>query len=323
VKISELRKMMNGWPDWLNPADEIRRNQYLRSLGMEPGDIYQELEMDSQFIDTHRDHTYANMSVNLHSHNFYELLYCRNCDNVEYLVGTDRYCLRKGDVLVIPPGISHRPLLPEVMKEPYIRDVLWINAGLIELLQRWFPKELEGAPLSSTLLSTEGSRWERLGELFDRGVRERGENGDDCELAVLGNTIILLTELRRACADRQARPQSAEKPELMDRVVAYVAEHLDKKITLSEVAHHFYISESTISQTFNKKMGVSFYRYVTQRRLITAKSLIEKGLQMEEVGVRSGFSDYSTFYRAFKHEFGISPRQYRKLQQSHSDPVSP
>jgi AraC-like DNA-binding protein len=61
-------------------------------------------------------------------------------------------------------------------------------------------------------------------------------------------------------------------------------------------------------------MGVSFYRCVTQRRLISAKSLIEQEIPLEDVGRRVGFSDYSTFYRAFKKEFGISPRQYRKLQ---------
>ena len=61
-------------------------------------------------------------------------------------------------------------------------------------------------------------------------------------------------------------------------------------------------------------MGVSFYRCVTQRRLISAKSFIEQEIPLEDVGRRVGFSDYSTFYRAFKKEFGISPRQYRKLQ---------
>ena len=61
-------------------------------------------------------------------------------------------------------------------------------------------------------------------------------------------------------------------------------------------------------------MGVSFYHCVTQRRLIAAKSLIERGTNLEVVSHQVGFADYSTFYRAFKKEYGISPRQYRKLQ---------
>ena len=76
------------------------------------------------------------------------------------------------------------------------------------------------------------------------------------------------------------------------------------------------MSQSTISQTFKNKLGVSFYRCVTQRRLIAAKSLIIEGAPMESVSQKVGFSDYSSFYRAFKQEFGISPRQFRKKQES-------
>ena len=61
------------------------------------------------------------------------------------------------------------------------------------------------------------------------------------------------------------------------------------------------------------------YRYVTQRRLIAAKTLIEKGQRLEAVAAQTGFTDYSGFYRAFKQEFGISPRQYRVLQEAQTE----
>ena len=48
-----------------------------------------------------------------------------------------------------------------------------------------------------------------------------------------------------------------------------------------------------------------------QRRLIDAKTRIENGQRLEEVAAQTGFSDYSGFYRAFRNEYGISPRQYR------------
>ena len=59
---------------------------------------------------------------------------------------------------------------------------------------------------------------------------------------------------------------------------------------------------------------MSLHRYVTQRRLIAGKTLIEKGGALEQVALQTGFRDYSGFYRAFKQEFGISPRQYRNMR---------
>jgi AraC-like DNA-binding protein len=58
-------------------------------------------------------------------------------------------------------------------------------------------------------------------------------------------------------------------------------------------------------------LGVSLYRYVTQRRLIAAKNDIAKGMRLDAVARKSGFQDYSAFFRVFKSTFGISPRQYR------------
>ena len=310
MKLSHIRKIMETYQHVANMSRSIQQKEILEKLGLEPGDIYQELEMDSRYVDTHRDISTANGNVNLHSHTFYELLYCRGCSGVEYLVGTERYRLQKGDIIVIRPGISHRPLMPEHMQEPYVRDVIWINGEFLQALEKG--KELSSVR-GKSLLRTANTKWEYLGDHFDAGVREAQNGNEERELAVIGNTVTLLAHLHRAFSDPVAAPMRAEKPELLDRVLSYVENHLAQRITLEEVARQFFVSESTITQTFRKKMGVSFYRCVTQRRLISAKSLIRQGVALEDVAERTGFSDYSTFYRAFKKEYGISPRQFRSI----------
>lgn len=316
MRLSELRNMMRAWPKDLDPMDREKQNEYLKSIGMDLAGIYQELEMDSRFVDTHQDISYGPEVVNLHSHSFYELLHCRGTGGVEYLVGAERYKLQKGDVIMVPPGVSHRPLFPEEMTEPYVRDVVWISAEFVQQLRRWFPELEEHREMYSALLHTSEDIRESIAMLFEMGIREAQKEAEDRDMALMANTMALLVQLRRARAKDEARPVKAEKPGRLDQVLQYVEDNLAGKITLEDVAHHFFVSESTIIQLFRKKMGVSFYHCVTQRRLIAAKTMIAQGFSMENVSERVGFSDYSTFYRAFKKEYGISPGQYRKLLQN-------
>ena len=315
MKLSELRKLTGDFPRPETPEEYRDFYDRMQTLGIDPGNFYQELEMSDRFVETHRDVSWSNASVQLHSHTFYEVLYCRNTCDVEYLVGADRYRLQRGDIVLVPPGISHRPLLPENMAEPYKRYVLWISPEFVQMASSQFPADKLEIRKDTNLIRTAGTPWEFLGEGFRAGVQETEKALPGWEAAVLGNTLILLTQIRRALLDSGVKPLVAEQPELLDRVMAYVEENLQQKITLSDTARHFYVSESTISQLFRKKMGVSFYRCVTQRRLIAAKTLIGENVPMEAVSERTGFADYSSFYRAFKQEYGISPRQYRKLQE--------
>lgn len=285
----------------------------LKERGIDPNNLYQELEMSSRYINTHRDTSYSNAMVSLHSHDYYEILYCRTSVGVEYLIGSDRYRLQKGDIILVPPGISHRPIFPENMIGPYERDVLWISNDFMDNLLRMFPDNAVDPQNRSVPIRTAGTRWEFLGDLFNLGVQEELEQRPGWEAALMGNTLTIFANMKRIYMERSAGTMKAEKPELQDRITAYVEKHYATHITVDELARQFYVSNSTISHLFKQKMGVSLYRYITQRRLIAAKSLISQKVPLEEISQKVGFSDYSTFYRAFKQEFGISPRQFGQL----------
>lgn len=314
MKLGELQKLTQLFSENGSASEQKQMYEHIRSIGLDPNNLYQELEMTSPLVDTHRDVSYSNAHIQLHSHAFYELLYCRNTCGAEYLIGSERYRLQRGDLIFLPPGVSHRPLLPDTPSEPYKRYVLWISQDFMERYADLFPYQFTEKQAYPNMLRTGDTKWaEPLLERFRVGVQETEQQADGWEAAVIGNTIMLLTLVKRATDDRISHVLQAEKPELLDRIMAYVETNYTHSITINETANAFYVSNSTISHLFKQKLGISFYRFVTQRRLIAAKNLIEKGGHFEEIAAQVGFMDYSGFFRAFKQEYGISPRQYRSL----------
>lgn len=309
-----IREISKRFSPPQTPEDMQKIRDALKKEGIDLQNIYQELEMSYPLAETHRDISYTNTTMSLHSHDFYEMLYCRSSDRVEYLVGTERYRLQPGDIVIVAPGASHRPLLPEDMDKPYTRDIVWFSREFIRNMIQMLPETKQSWPQTEgVFLRTKGTRWEFLNEMFQNGVKESERRRPEFEVIVLGNTISILAQVSRALQEGGGSGMEAEKPELLDRVMAYIEEHLGERITLEETAHHFYVSVSTITQLFRQKMGTSFYRFVTQRRLIAAKTRIGQGELLEDVSRAVGFADYSSFYRAFKKEYGITPRQYTQL----------
>lgn len=183
------------------------------------------------------------------------------------------------------------------------------------LVERLFPRQLPAQPMRHGLLRTDGTHWESLGELLHDGVNEAERKQTGWETALMGTVLLFLSRVKRAFLEDTTVAMAAEKPELLDRAMAWLEANQRQRITLEDMARQLYVSKSTLSQIFHKRLGVSVHRYLIQRRLISAKTLILEGTALEEVGTRVGFSDYSTFYRAFRQEYGISPRQFRKLQK--------
>ena len=270
----------------------IEVQEKIIASGFDFSSIYQEIEMNSQYVDTHMDISLGDIPVNLHSHSFYEIIYVLSNSGTQYLAGTKRYLLQRGDIVIVPPGVSHE---------------------FIEASSHILPSYIPRFKNELFLLRTTGTSYEYIGNYFHQGLKEAHDKKECWQIALCGNTLQLLVACIRAFADSEKHILKSEKPELLDNVVSYIESHLGEKISLADIAQRFYVSESTISQTFQKKMHVSFYHYVTQRRLIAAKSMMLEENNLDALSEKVGFKDYSTFYRAFKKEFGISPKEYRNL----------
>lgn len=112
----------------------------------------------------------------------------------------------------------------------------------------------------------------------------------------------------------------AEKEDVFEQMQNYVDTHLSDRITLRHVAQHCGISTSSVSQIFQKRIGLSFHRYLTQRRLSAAEALLLSGVPLEQIYKTVGYQDYSSFFRAFRSRNHCSPTQFLQIHSRKQDP---
>ena len=111
--------------------------------------------------------------------------------------------------------------------------------------------------------------------------------------------------------DASLSPTIKIQKELLENIISYIDDHLSDKITLNDITAHFYISKNSINKLFQNTMGCSFHDYMIQTRLDEAKNLLQKNVNLDTVAAKTGFGDYSNFYRSFKKKYGMTPSEYR------------
>jgi AraC-like DNA-binding protein/mannose-6-phosphate isomerase-like protein (cupin superfamily) len=313
MKISFLREIQAKFkqPKTNEEIEEII--SYIRDSGINVTDLYQELEMTSTYANIHKDITHRKINISLHSHSFYEVMLCRAADRIEYLIGSKRYKIGAGDVVIIPPGVSHMPIFPEDMQYPYDRDILWVNAAFMEKIIDLFPGFSSNRINTALLLHTKGSTFSHISDYFTDGINETLSQKAGYDKIITAHAILIISHILRSASEGEGSHFEPEKPTMINSLIEHIEGHLDERLNLDEVAARFYISRGTVNKLFKESMDTTFYKFVTQRRLILAKVLIGEGENMESVSQKCGFTDYSTFYKAFKKEYGISPREYAKI----------
>ncbi len=99
------------------------------------------------------------------------------------------------------------------------------------------------------------------------------------------------------------------------RVLAYIEEHLAEDIAVADLANVACLSIFHFTRAFAATMGVPPHRYVSQRRLESAKVMIATGSSLSEIAYNCQFSSQSSFTRAFRRAMGMTPAEYRRTLQ--------
>ncbi|AGZ39531.1 AraC family transcriptional regulator [Actinoplanes friuliensis DSM 7358] len=109
------------------------------------------------------------------------------------------------------------------------------------------------------------------------------------------------------------RPMPVVPDESLAPLLAWVQEHLDRPLTVADLAAEAAVSPATLHRRFRAELGTTPLAWLTGERVALACRLIERGeSRFEVVARRTGLGTATNLRSLLRRETGLSPTEYRR-----------
>lgn len=260
--------------------------------------------------------------VSTHTHNYYEFYFFVS-GHVSIFINGIPHPLKAGDMVLIPPNVPHYAHIRD-FKTPYQRFVFWISQDYCQQLMAQSPDYgylLQHAAINKRYLyHYDVLAFYALQSKLFRLLEEIHSNrfGKSAQLALCVNDLVLY--LNRTVYENEHPATPKETRTLYSSLLNYIEEHIEEDLSLDRLAGIFYVSKYHIAHLFKENLGLSLHQYILKKRLALCKDAILGGKEINDAALLCGFGDYSSFYRAFKKEYGVSPREYKEFYSHEQTP---
>lgn len=253
--------------------------------------------------------------LDYHYHEFDKLILLLG-GKVTYTIEGVTYFLQPWDMLLVQHNMIHCPIIDPA--EPYERVVIWLGHD-------WLRQRSDPGEALDTCFDTARQRGfhllrfgpeQRLQYMQNIQALEDAARSQEFGAARMADTLcqqLLIRVNRDILADRTAQEQrdSYRVDPKMDEVLRYIGENLSGDLSVDALASRFYLSRYYLMHRFKSVTGYTLHQYITQKRMLLAGELIRAGQPVMKAAEQAGFSEYSTFLRAFQSTFHMSPRDFK------------
>lgn len=259
---------------------------------------------------------YSLAKIENHTHNYYEFYFFLE-GKVSMEIDGRAYPLKYGDVVLIPPGMKHHAIVRD--KEiPYRRFVIRISREYCEqvcnISEAYAYLRDYVLEKGKYIYHNDRISFNAIQTKSFRLIEEIHANrfGKEAKIALCVNDLLL--HLNRNVYEQNHLKTPREEDSLYEKLMNYIEENIEEELTLERLAKEFYVSKYYIAHIFKDNLGMSIHQYVMKKRLSACKDEILMGNKITEIYLRYGFKDYSSFFRAFKKEYGMSPKEFREIR---------
>lgn len=249
-----------------------------------------------------------------HYHDFHKILILLSGD-VTYCIEGRTYELQPDDIVLVNAGEVHKPSIAS--DSPYERIIIYISPDFInEYRENQNDLGLcfhEAHEKQSHVLRVHAKRNGKLKNALYELDRSLSDDDYACTLHHKLLFLEFMIQLNRAALHNSIEfiGNSASNEKIIS-ILNYLNGHLTDDISIEFLSERFYLSRYYLMHTFKEQTGYTIGSYLSTKRLLLARELVISGMPITDVCYACGFKNYSTFSRAYKKNFGESPRDLRQ-----------
>lgn len=255
----------------------------------------------------------AGQERDFHFHEFDKIVLLLS-GRVDYFVESEVYTLEPWSLLLVKHHTIHKALIDK--SEPYDRVIIYLDRKYFDrifpdagIMDSFDSADRRGRHL---LVPTEDERAELERCLHEY---ERYEHDSSTITQAMRDTLImqLLIRIRRMSGSSESSVQAGRQYDpKIEQAMSYINENLCGELSVDTLSEQVFLSKYHFMRLFKAQTGVTVHAYVRQKRLVNAARLIREGTPAAKAALDSGFADYSSFHRAFRESFGMSPGKLKK-----------
>lgn len=257
--------------------------------------------------------------IQSNQHDYYEFFFLIS-GAIDFFVDGHKHSLLPGDVLLIAPRQEHHSVI--VRGTPYERYVLWLDPGYVSALSSpstnlslAFQKSLA----SNGHITPDAEMRDLVHRLLESLLIASQSKGYGTDLLISAYIVELLVALAQFHLFSQPIDTFSSAPmtkPIVKNTLNYINEHIYESISVQEIANALFVSRSYLSKVFSEEMNIPLHQFISKKKLFLAKQDLVAGTSLKDVVTKYNFGDYSSFFRAFKQEFGQSPKQLQTGRQT-------
>lgn len=248
----------------------------------------------------------SSVNFQLHVHDGYEIYLFLEGDS-KYVIEENTYDLEPGDIVIIRKNQLHR--VYHKSNKRYNRIVINLSPEFFEgecaKYEEQFtnPERYPGNKIDAKTVRTSG--------IYDAIMRLKKYSEDFKYKDTLIVKCIII-ELLHLMDNAKLFSESTIGNAQLRQIIEYINKNYTSDISLDEIEKKFFISKYHLCHIFPGATGLTVYQYITKKRLAYARELIKTGMSIGDSAEKSGFNNYSSFYRAYVNEYGDTPQNDKK-----------